>query len=84
MTRSFRFLFTHIPLPTLTKSNMMSTSFMTFLFTILALFSFVASAPLSARDVFVPPVLYPGANVVWKAGATHNVTWYVPSACNDI
>lgn len=52
---------------------------MTFIFTLLALFSYVASAPISARDVFVPPVLYPRAGTVWKAGETYTVTWYVPS-----
>ncbi|KAG6844711.1 hypothetical protein H0H87_004434 [Tephrocybe sp. NHM501043] len=47
----------------------------TFIFTILALLSLVASAPIDARDVYVPPVLYPRAGTVWKAGSTHNVTW---------
>jgi hypothetical protein len=56
----------------------MSASFVTFLFTLLAIFSYVACAPLSARDVFVPPVLYPDTGVVWKAGGCYNVTWYVP------
>ncbi|KLO03806.1 hypothetical protein SCHPADRAFT_766579 [Schizopora paradoxa] len=30
---------------------------------------------LSARDVFVPKILYPHAGTVWKAGNHHNVTW---------
>ena len=55
---------------------MKTTSFMTFLFTLLALFSYVASVPIIPRDVFVPPVLYPNAaGIVWKAGESQYVTW---------
>ncbi|KAF9465755.1 hypothetical protein BDZ94DRAFT_300949 [Collybia nuda] len=50
-------------------------SFTSFFFALFALFSIAASAPLAARDVYVPPVLYPNANTVWKAGSRHNVTW---------
>jgi hypothetical protein len=57
----------------------MTPSFMTFVLTLLALLTFVASAPLAVRDVFVPPVLYPSAGIKWKAGDSHDVTWYVPS-----
>ncbi|KAF8073420.1 hypothetical protein FPV67DRAFT_744807 [Lyophyllum atratum] len=56
----------------------MMTSFVTtFILAILSLLTLVASAPINARDVFVPPVLYPHAGTVWKAGSTHNVTWDV-------
>jgi len=46
----------------------------------LAFFALLASvsvfaAPVSNRDVFVPPVTYPHAGTVWKIGARHNVTW---------
>lgn len=44
------------------------------------LFSLAAAIPVSleTRDVFVPPILYPHAGTVWKAGSHHNVTWCVP------
>ncbi|KIP03156.1 hypothetical protein PHLGIDRAFT_95126 [Phlebiopsis gigantea 11061_1 CR5-6] len=35
-----------------------------------------AAAPTrEARDVYVPPVLYPHAGTVWFSGQKHNVTW---------
>jgi hypothetical protein len=49
----------------------------TSLFALSALSSFVVSAPIEARDVYVPRILYPTAGTVWKAGSTHKVTWYV-------
>lgn len=62
--------------------NTRLTSMCLVLFT---LFTFVASFPLNVvqRDVFVPPVTYPGNGTVWKIGGVHNVTWYgvVPRAC---
>jgi hypothetical protein len=51
-------------------------SFTTFILTLLALFSLSLSAPMR-RDVFVPPIVYPQAGVVWTAGHHHNVTWSV-------
>jgi hypothetical protein len=51
-------------------------SFTTFILTLLALFSLSLSAPMR-RDVFVPPIVYPEAGVVWIAGQHHNVTWLV-------
>lgn len=51
-------------------------SFTTFILTLLALFSLSLSAPMR-RDVFVPPIVYPQAGVVWIAGHHHNVTWSV-------
>ncbi|RDB15325.1 hypothetical protein Hypma_004770 [Hypsizygus marmoreus] len=57
---------------------MMTPFSMTFILTIISLFmTLVASAPVSPRDVFVPPVLYPKAGTVWKVGSRHNVTWDV-------
>ncbi|KAJ7784374.1 hypothetical protein B0H16DRAFT_1876839 [Mycena metata] len=54
------------------------TTFFIALFTILSL---VASAPTPApRDVFSPPVLYPGKGTVWKMGHTYNVTWDLSNA----
>ena len=41
------------------------------------LFAFASAAPISKRDVFVPPVTYPNGSTVWKVGARHNVTWCV-------
>lgn len=47
-----------------------------------SLIAFVSAAPitLDARDVFVPPITYPHAGTVWKAGARHNVTWSTDNA----
>jgi len=56
---------------------MVATSFTTLILTVLSLLCLVTSAPISGRDVFVPPVLYPGKGTVWKAGDRHNVTWDV-------
>ena len=44
----------------------------------LALLAVVSAGPLTKRDVFVPPVLYPHNGTVWTIGQRHNVTWYVP------
>ncbi|KAF7365026.1 hypothetical protein MVEN_00373700 [Mycena venus] len=56
---------------------MPSTSSLTLFFlAFFAIFSLVASAPTpSPRDVFSPPVLYPGKGTVWRVGERHNVTW---------
>jgi len=62
----------------------MTSSFMTFVFTLLALLTFVASAPVSPRDVFVPPVTYPSAGVIWKAGDSHDVTWDISNPPKQI
>jgi len=43
-----------------------------------SMFSTTTALPverLEARDVFVPPILYPHAGTVWKMGERHNVTW---------
>ncbi|KAJ3543206.1 hypothetical protein NM688_g5886 [Phlebia brevispora] len=56
----------------------MMTSFMNaFALFFLTLASLAASLPLSIRDVFVPPVLYPHDGTVWAVGQKHNVTWDV-------
>lgn len=43
--------------------------------------SFISAAPLDvslvARDVFVPPVLTPNSDSVWKIGTNQTVTWDV-------
>ncbi|KAG6889876.1 hypothetical protein C0995_013850 [Termitomyces sp. Mi166 len=54
---------------------MMFSFVTTFILTILSLLTLVVSAPIDVRDVYVPPVLYPHAGIVWQAGSTHNVTW---------
>jgi len=63
---------------------MMTTPLVTFLFTLFAMFSCVASVPINVRDVFVPPVLYPGVGVVWKAGETYQVAWNVSNPPTQI
>ncbi|KAM5536540.1 hypothetical protein V8D89_009817 [Ganoderma adspersum] len=44
----------------------------------------VAVAPRGAQDVFVPPVTYPTAGVVWTVGQTQNVTWDISNAPQNI
>ncbi|KAJ7625385.1 hypothetical protein DFH06DRAFT_1339729 [Mycena polygramma] len=65
---------------------MTSTSTLTMFFlTFFAIFSLVASAPApSPRDVFSPPVLYPGNGTVWRIGHTYNVTWDLKGAPTQI
>lgn len=52
-------------------------TFMTFVFTLFSLFLVTFGAPVSQRDVFVPPLLTPTAGAIWKVGSTNEVTWYV-------
>ncbi|KAJ7061043.1 hypothetical protein C8F01DRAFT_157856 [Mycena amicta] len=40
-----------------------------------ALLASASATPLTPRDVFVPPILYPHAGTVWTVGQRHNVTW---------
>ena len=66
--------------------------FTTTFFTIVSLFSLVATAPvmveLEKRDVFVPPVLLPDSRSVWKCGSKQIVKWWVffllPGGCESI
>ena len=49
------------------------------------LLSSAIAAPLvdiPARDVFVPPVLTPNADCIWKIGTTQTVTWSVHADAN--
>ncbi|KAJ7245024.1 hypothetical protein B0H12DRAFT_795207 [Mycena haematopus] len=65
---------------------MPATSTLTFFF--LAFFAiFVASAPLATplqRDVYSPPVVYPGKGTVWRVGQRYNVTWNLDNAPENI
>ncbi|KAK2465758.1 hypothetical protein APHAL10511_002302 [Amanita phalloides] len=65
---------------------MFATSQVTTIFVALvALFSvLIAAAPIALRDVYVPPVIYPGDGAVWKAGSTHNVTWNTSNPPHEI
>ncbi|KAJ6585183.1 hypothetical protein B0H19DRAFT_1108669 [Mycena capillaripes] len=65
---------------------MPSTSALTIFFlAFFAVFSLVASAPTpSPRDVFSPPVLYPGNGTVWRVGKRYNVTWDLSHAPEHI
>ena len=50
-----------------------------------ALFSLVGASPsVERRDVWVPRVLYPRENIVWKTGYRHNVTWDTSSQPEQI
>ncbi|EJC98531.1 uncharacterized protein FOMMEDRAFT_96332 [Fomitiporia mediterranea MF3/22] len=42
---------------------------------VVAFFTVALSSPIQRRDVWVPKILYPRANIVWKSGFKHNVTW---------
>ncbi|CAK5267965.1 unnamed protein product [Mycena citricolor] len=44
----------------------------------------VGALPLDARDVFVPPVLYPHAGTVWGVGQQHHVVWDTSNAPKQI
>ncbi|KAK0464408.1 uncharacterized protein EV420DRAFT_1637971 [Desarmillaria tabescens] len=53
----------------------MNSFITTFFLTLFIVFNVVVSAPLAARDVYSPPVKYPGSGTTWKVGSRHNVTW---------
>ncbi|KAG7440825.1 uncharacterized protein BT62DRAFT_937613 [Guyanagaster necrorhizus] len=53
----------------------MNSFITTFFLTLFIVFNVVAPAPLVARDVYSPPVKYPGKGTTWKVGSRHNVTW---------
>jgi len=56
--------------------NNLSTLFLLLFF---SFFTALSAAPIQARDVFVPQVLYPKASTLWFVGQRHNVTWDVSS-----
>ncbi|KAL0955950.1 hypothetical protein HGRIS_002134 [Hohenbuehelia grisea] len=61
---------------------------MTTLFLLFSMFctlvGIAAAAPIEARDVYVPPILYPKKGTVWAARSRHNVTWDVSSPPKQI
>ncbi|KAF9453096.1 hypothetical protein P691DRAFT_801952 [Macrolepiota fuliginosa MF-IS2] len=59
-------------------------AFMTFVFTIFTLVCVVFGAPVSPRDVFVPPLMSPAAGAVWKVGKTYEITWDTSKAPGQI
>ncbi|KAK7056958.1 hypothetical protein VNI00_002676 [Paramarasmius palmivorus] len=46
-----------------------------FLLVVFNIFMTVASAPLTKRDVYVPPLIQPSSGTVWCIGQNYNVTW---------
>ncbi|KAI0313845.1 hypothetical protein OF83DRAFT_495507 [Amylostereum chailletii] len=52
-----------------------TTAFSALALAIASTTSFVAAAPIEARDIWDPKVLYPHSGTVWKTGSYHNVTW---------
>lgn len=46
--------------------------------------TFVAAAPIGARDVWDPTIVYPHAGTVWHAGETHHVQWKTGDAPKNI
>ncbi|KAF8883433.1 hypothetical protein BD779DRAFT_871489 [Infundibulicybe gibba] len=51
-----------------------------FFFAVLSTLSLVAAAPVTVRDVFVPPITSPKAGDVWVVGQTVEVTWDTSNA----
>jgi hypothetical protein len=58
-------------------------SITTFFFVLLSAFAFVNAAPvdIAARDVFVPPITYPTAGVVWTRGEVRTTGSSKPGTC---
>ena len=55
---------------------MFISSLFNLFFLVVALFSIMtAAAPITGRDVYIPPVTYPKNGTIWRTGSTHNVTW---------
>jgi hypothetical protein len=50
-------------------------SFMTLIFTLFTLFLVAFGAPVSPRDVFVPPLTFPAEGAILKVGHTYEITW---------
>jgi len=50
-------------------------AFMTVVFTLFTIFLVAFGAPVSPRDVFVPPLMSPKAGAVLKVGHTYEITW---------
>ncbi|PCH40174.1 hypothetical protein WOLCODRAFT_136705 [Wolfiporia cocos MD-104 SS10] len=60
-------------------------SFTTIFFALLSLFALVGALPVNlVRDVYVPPITYPTAGVVWVPGQSYNVTWNTTDAPSQI
>ncbi|KAE9405687.1 hypothetical protein BT96DRAFT_915896 [Gymnopus androsaceus JB14] len=53
----------------------MPSLFITLCFLIISIASLASSAPIAARDVFVPTITSPHANTVWQCGQRATVTW---------
>ncbi|KAK0487539.1 hypothetical protein IW261DRAFT_1415201 [Armillaria novae-zelandiae] len=53
----------------------MNSFITTFFLTLFIVFNAAVSAPLAVREVYSPPVKYPGQGTTWKVGSRHNVTW---------
>lgn len=53
------------------------TTFTTLIYPLLISFMSLAvfAAPLVPRDVYVPPITYPTAGVIWIVGETYEVKW---------
>ncbi|KAJ3926537.1 MAG: hypothetical protein NXY57DRAFT_716296 [Lentinula lateritia] len=62
----------------------MSFSFSAFCFLIISFGSLTASAPLAARDVYIPHITAPTASTVWRCGQTVNVTWDSSNRPKDV
>ncbi|KXN87619.1 hypothetical protein AN958_08400 [Leucoagaricus sp. SymC.cos] len=59
-------------------------SFMTFIFTLFTLFFVAFGAPVSQRDVFVPPLTSPTEGAILKVGHTYEISWDTSAAPRQI
>lgn len=57
---------------------------MTVIFTLFTLCIVAFGAPVSPRDVFVPPLTSPAAGAILKVGLTYEITWDTSSAPRQI
>lgn len=60
---------------TTSSMNMNLFAFFLTIFTLLGSFVVEAAPVAEKRDVYVPPITYPTAGVVWNSGEEQTVTW---------
>ena len=70
----FQGLFYYVCLP-IYKTRITMNALMTVVFTLFTIFLVAFGAPVSPRDVFVPPLTSPKAGAVLKVGHTYEITW---------
>ncbi|KAH7870927.1 hypothetical protein F5879DRAFT_478293 [Lentinula edodes] len=58
--------------------------FSAFCFLIISFASLTASAPLAARDVYIPHITAPTSNTVWRCGQNVTVAWDSSNRPKDV